>query len=627
MCGLVGIIDPAAPAAALTATAQRMAASIAHRGPDGEGALSPTPGLALGHVRLAIIDLSAQGAQPMQSLSGRSVIVFNGEIYNFRELRASLQKAGVAFATRSDTEVLLNAYEHWGEDFVSRLNGMFAFALFDRADNTLLIARDRLGIKPLYYADDGARLAFGSEIKAVLAARPGAAAIDTEALAEYLAFQNTFGERTLVAGVKLFPPASVARVRLDAPVVRPRAFWRAQTSAVSLAEAGERRERLADIIREVVDSQVDADVPVNAFLSGGIDSGALASTAAARRGRIMTFTCGFDLGGVTEAERAFDERAAAESVARHIGSEHYEVVLKDADFMARMDQWAWAAEEPRVGSTFPNFCVAGLAGRFTKVCLSGTGGDELFGGYPWRYGAANEASEAQFLSRYFGFWNRMLCSEDRAALMAPIARSVSFDPFESFSGRMRECLAAAASSDNPRGDAMLLFEMQTFLHGLLVAEDKASMAHALEVRVPLVDNRLIDFALSLPFSDKVSGGPAGVSTTYGKGAAEMPAFDNGKRILRDALAPSVPAAIAGARKQGFSPPFETWFRAAMAPWIEGEVLGPRAPLADLLDLKVARRLWAEHKGGRANHRLFVWGLVALHQFCKVFLGSRDCNEK
>lgn len=620
MCGLSGLIDFSASHAVLKGRVEKMNAALLHRGPDGANVSTFGKGIALGHVRLAIIDLSTNATQPMLSVTGRSAIAFNGEIYNFRELRAELESLGARFRTLSDTEVLLNAYEVWGAEFVERLNGMFAFALYDATDGSILLARDRLGIKPLYLHRMESCLRFASEIKGITADLGQTPAIDAEGLAEYLAFQNNYGERTLVNGVTLFPPGCLARIAPGSVEVHPRKFWQANI-LVNEASDQERRSELDALVQKAVAAQVYADVPVNSFLSGGIDSCAIAASAAKHRGRIMTFTCGFDLSSVTEAEQAFDERLRAELLSYHVGSEHYEHVLKEDDFLAQMDDWAWHAEEPRVGSNFPNYSISRLASKFTKVCLSGTGGDELFGGYPWRYAAAAPGlSRDQFHHQYFGFWNRMLSPADYTALSAPMSRQCQYDPFESFREKLIGCEARVLKSSNMRGDAILLFEMETFLHGLLLAEDKASMAHALEVRVPLLDNTIIDFSLSTPYAEKVVVSSEQVSTSvYGRGSAAMPAFKNGKRILRDVLSGYVPPEISSARKQGFSPPFETWFRRGMAPWITDQVFGLNSPLGDLLDMKVARRLWEEHLNGSANHRLFIWGMIALHQFCASFL--------
>jgi asparagine synthase (glutamine-hydrolysing) len=618
MCGIAGLLVPGADEARLSVRCARMVDAIAHRGPDGHG-LATHPGLAFGHARLAIVDLSDAAAQPMRSGSGRSLIAFNGEIYNHKELRRDLQALGQRFRTNSDTEVLLASYETWGESFVERLNGIFVFALYDLVRGRVMLARDRLGVKPLYWRRAAGSIVFGSEIKAVAAADPQSLSVDREGLLEFLSFQNYLGRRTLFEGVELFPPGHLALIGLDDLSVRESRFWAVCVQALEEPEP-QTRERLDAALRAAVTRQMEADVPVNSFLSGGIDSCAIAALATRSAGRIKTFTCGFGVQGVTEGERQFDERHTAEMVAANLGSEHYETVLNADDFLARMHDWAWHAEEPRVGSSFPNFCISGLASRFTKVCMSGTGGDEMFAGYPWRYQAAwDEPDWDAFLLRYHGFWHRMMSAQDFRALAAPL-QPQRFDSLALFREHLDSARTRVAGSANPTADAALIFEAETFLQGLLIVEDKASMAHGLEVRVPLLDNELVDLALAIPIGYKLVIAESSIQGGYGsKGVSVMPAFTSGKKILREVLAGYVPAEVAGGRKQGFSPPFESWFRKGLRGWLDGEVFAPRSRLADYLDMRTARSIWTEHAEGRQNHRLFVWGMVSLYLALTTFM--------
>ncbi len=617
MCGIAGLLATEA-AAELEVTCRRMINSIVHRGPDGNS-VATRPGLAFGHARLAIVDLSPAASQPMVSFSGRCLIVFNGEIYNYKDLRRELEALGKIFRTNSDTEVLLEAYEVWGESFVVRLNGIFAFALYDHARREVLIARDRMGIKPLYWRRESGSVHFGSEIKAVAASRPGSLSVDQTGLLEFLSFQNNLGRRTLFAGVELFPAGHLAVVQMSDLSVRERRYWAAhvQSRQESVEQA---HERLDAVLHASIDRQMQADVDVNAFLSGGIDSCAIASLAGRSAGRIKTFTCGFGVTDVTEGERQFDERAMAERVAAGLGSEHYEAVLNADDFLARMHDWAWHAEEPRVGSSFPNFCISGLASRFTKVCMSGTGGDEMFAGYPWRYQAAFDTSDWDtFVDRYFGFWHRMMSVDEFEALTAPI-QAHGYDSRAVFRDRMEMARSRVVHSSRPAADAALIFESETFLQGLLIVEDKASMAHGLEVRVPLLDNDVVDVALAMPIEYKLATANGFTAGAYGsKGVSAMPAFTNGKKILRDVLACYVPPEVAAGRKQGFSPPFETWFRKGLRDWIDNEVFGSRSRLGDFLDMRTARAIWLSHSEGGQNHRLFVWGMVSLYLSLTTFM--------
>lgn len=617
MCGIAGLLS-VNPGADLADDCRRMIAAIAHRGPDGNG-IALRPGVAFGHARLAIVDLTQAAAQPMSSRSGHSLITFNGEIYNHKGLRRDLLAQGFQFRTSSDTEVLLAAYEAWGERFVDRLNGIFALALYDEPRRRVILARDRLGVKPLYWRRTRDCIGFGTEIKALAAAHPHSLAIDQQGLLEFLAFQNYLGSRTLFENIELFPAGHLAVVNLPDLSNRLQPFWTAkvETHRQPVERA---RERLDHTLREAVQRQMDADVEVNAFLSGGIDSCAIAALAARSAGRIKTFTCGFGIQDVTEVERQFDERSLAELVAAQLGSEHYETVLNADDFSARMHDWAWHAEEPRVGSSFPNYCIAGLASKFTKVCMSGTGGDEMFAGYPWRYQAAWESRDwDSFVGQYYRFWHRMLTTDAFQRLAAPLQPN-RFDSLAVFRERMEGARSRVSGSLSPAADAALIFEAETFLQGLLIVEDKASMAHGLEVRVPLLDNEVIDVALAIPIEYKLATTTGSRSDAYGsKGSSAMPAFSNGKQILRDVLTGYVPAEVSSGRKQGFSPPFETWFRKGLRNWLEDEVFSVRSRLGDYLDIHTARAIWLDHLDGGQNHRLFVWGMASLYLTLTTFM--------
>lgn len=610
MCGIAGLLVPGGHESGLSAKCAHMVNAIAHRGPDGRGVIA-LPGVALGHARLSIIDLTAAAAQPMYSAADRSLIVFNGEIYNHKDLRKELESFGIRFRTDSDTEVLLAAYEMWGVSFVERLNGIFAFVLYDKLSRKVILARDRLGVKPLYWRRMSGSILFGSEIKAVAAGGEESLTIDSLGMLEFLSFQNYLSQRTLFEGIELFPAGSIAVVDLQSLSIRINKFWEASVHSQELSES-QTREQLDKVLRSAVNRQMEADVPVNSFLSGGIDSCAIAALAARKVGRIKTFTCGFGVENVTEIERQFDERRAAEIVAASLGSEHYETVLNADDFIARMHDWAWHAEEPRVGSSFPNFCISGLASRFTKVCMSGTGGDEMFAGYPWRYQSALENPDwDSFVQQYYGFWHRMMTPDEFKQLSAPL-QPESFDGYAVFRERMESARSRVTKSSNPFIDTALIFEAETFLQGLLIVEDKASMAHGLEVRVPLLDNELVDLALSTPIGYKLGAISKVAVGAYGsKGVNTMTAFSNGKRILRDVASVYVPKEVANARKQGFSPPVETWFRTGLRDWLSNEVFGTQSPLFGYIDRKIVQKIWSEHLKGEKNHRLFIWGMVSL----------------
>ena len=502
MCGITGFLNTdAAPASQVLL--RRMTDAIAHRGPDGEG-FYIDGNLALGHRRLAIIDLSPAGHQPMATRDGRFVISYNGEIYNFGELRIELESLGHQFHSRSDTEVLLEGYAHWGIKVLDRLNGMFGFAIWDRLERTLLIARDRYGIKPVYYTMAGGTFLFGSEIKAMLAHPACPRGLDKKALLEYFTFQNFFTDRTLFDNVRILPAGHWLKIGSEGRLVLQR-YWDFHFSEPATpASREEYVEELDRLFRQAVTRQLVSDVDVGSYLSGGMDSGSITAVAAAQLPYLKTFTVGFDLNSASGVELGYDERAKAEYMSYLFKTEHYEMVLKAGDMERAMPAMTRHLEEPRVGQSYPNYYAAKLASKFGKVVLSGAGGDELFGGYPWRYYRAvvNDDFE-HYIDKYYVFWHRLLPNSAIKQVFRPIWNDVqdvwTRDIF-------RDVFADHASELATPEDYVnhsLYFEAKTFLHGLLVVEDKLSMAHGLESRVPFLDNDLVDFAMRVPVNMKL----------------------------------------------------------------------------------------------------------------------------
>jgi asparagine synthase (glutamine-hydrolysing) len=598
MCGIAGIYDlDGRPVAA--PEIQRMSESIRHRGPDDEG-IFVGPGVGLANRRLAILDLSPAGHQPMANEDGSLVIVYNGELYNFTELAPMLQARGHRFQSRSDTEVVLHAFEEWGEECVHRFDGMFAFAIFDRTRGRLFAARDRLGVKPLYYAIHGGRLVFGSEVKAILqAGLPRRAS--PEALVEYFTFQNVLTDRTLFDGVRLLPPAHT--LVADREGVRARRYWDPLPEPDESLTEDECVEHIRGAFEQAVARQLVSDVQVGSYLSGGMDSGSIVAVASSRIPRLMTFTGGFDLSSVTGLEAAFDERADAEAIASAFRTEHYEMVLHAGDMAWALPRLVWHLEDLRVGMSYQNYYIARLASKFVKVSLAGTGGDELFAGYPWRYRVA-EGAEHDFERRHYDSWVRLVPDGDRDAFLVAQLRDVArhHDPFEVY----RETIAPAGGLD-PLSRA-LYFEMRTFLHGLLVVEDRVSMAHGLEVRVPFLDNALVDLALRIPSRLKH-------------------ADDGGKRLLRRAMEGLLPPEILQKRKQGFSPPDGSWYRGETMGYIRDVLLDPRSLERGYFRPDYVRRVLQEHLEGRRNHRLLIWSLLSFEWWNRLFLDGDPPAER
>jgi asparagine synthase (glutamine-hydrolysing) len=620
MCGIAGIVNtdnaPVSPV-----HVQRMSDAVAHRGPDGEGQWIEG-NVGFGHRRLAIIDLSPAGHQPMVSADHRFVLTYNGEVYNFRELKAELEAMGYWFRSRTDSEVVLNALAAWGVDALKRFNGMFAFALWDRKERTLLLARDRYGIKPLYYWSDGKRLAFGSEQKAITSLPGFETRVDRAALLEYFTFQNIFTDRTLTDGVHLLPAGHYALLDLGAaePELKRHQYWDFDfREPTEKADDEEYREELDRLFKQAVNRQLITDVELGSYLSGGMDSGSITAVAAASFPYLKTFTCGFDLSSASGIELGFDERSKAEAMSYHFKTEHYEMVLKAGDMERCMPRLAYHLEEPRVGQSYPNFYAAQLASKFVKVVLSGAGGDELFGGYPWRYyRAVRNASFEDYIDKYYVFWQRLVNNTELKRMFAPIAADVdgimTRDIFRDVFRHHDDSLATPEGYINHS----LYFECKTFMHGLLVVEDKLSMAHGLESRVPFLDNDLVDFAMRCPVHLKLNNlkqvARIDENMPGNKTGAFFQKTRDGKQILRDVMKGFIPEEVTRAEKQGFSAPDATWFKGESMEFVRNKLLRNDARIYELLDRDSVQTLVKQHLDGEQNRRLLIWSLLNVEQW-------------
>lgn len=623
MCGIAGIVHlDGAPASPVLL--KRMTDAIAHRGPDGEGIFTDGA-VGLGHRRLAIIDLSPAGHQPMLTGDGRFVITYNGEVYNFQELRIELEAAGCQFRSRTDSEVVLHAWALWGVKALDRFNGMFAFAIWDRREKQLTLARDRYGVKPLYYANLSRTFVFGSEVKALLKHPAMQPAMDEEALLEYMTFQNFFTDRTLFKDVRLLPAGcwlSIVPGRKD-PVVRR--YWDyCFTEPDAPRSMDDYADELDGIFQQAVSRQLVSDVPIGAYLSGGMDSGSITAIAARQIENLRTFTIGFDLHSASGIELGFDERSVAEHMSYLFKTEHYEMVLKAGDMERVLPRMVWHLEEPRVGQSYPNFFAAQLAGKFGKVVLAGSGGDELFGGYPWRYYRAvvNDNFE-QYVDKYYKYWQRLIPNTVIRDVFQPIWSKVdkvwTRDIFRDVFSHHLSNLTRPEDYINHS----LYLEAKTFLHGLLVVEDKLSMAHGLETRVPFLDNQIVDFAMQLPISAKLGNLGEVIRLNENEpGPKTQSYFDktqDGKLLLRRAMQRYVPASITGAIKQGFSAPDASWFKGESIDYVRRILLNKDACLYDYFDRTAVTTLVEDHLEGRQNRRLLIWSLLSIENWCRVFL--------
>lgn len=625
MCGICGIFHSDNQPADQDVL-REMTQSLAHRGPDNQG-LHIDNNIGLGHRRLSILDLSAQGDQPMSAENGRFQIVYNGELYNYLELKKELQGLGHQFRSHSDTEVILRSYIAWGPEAVNRFNGMFAFAIWDTREKRLFLARDRYGIKPLYTTKVGNTFLFASEQKALLKHPLVKRELDLEVLPEYFTFQNIFTDKTFLKNISLFPAGHFATVQVRGGSLsfQSTMFWdySFQEPASPLSER-EYLETLDGLFSKAVQRQLVSDVELGCYLSGGMDSGSITAIAAGALPYIKTFTCGFDLHSATGLEMGFDEREKSEYMSYLFKTEHYEMVLKAGDMERCMEKLVWHLEEPRVGQSYPNFYISQLAGKFVKVVLAGTGGDELFGGYPWRYYRAVVNNDFEdYIDKYYQFWQRLVPNNQIWEIFAPIKQDVQHVWTRDIFRDVFDQHAHKLTKPEDYINHSLYFEAKTFLHGLLVVEDKLSMAHGLENRVPFLDNDLVDFAMQLPVGMKLGNLGEVMQLNENEMGNKTGKYFNktrdGKLLLRKAMEKYIPGEITSGIKQGFSAPDATWFKGESIDYLKGKLFNNNARIYDYMDRKAVQGLVNEHIQGQQNRRLLIWSLLNFEVWCDMFL--------
>lgn len=630
MCGITGLFDTRGQRSIDRAALQRMNDSQLHRGPD-EGSLYTEPGLGLGHRRLSIIDI-ATGQQPLFNADKTIAIVFNGEIYNYQSLMAELQGLGYAFHTKSDTECIVHAWEAWGERCVDRLRGMFAFALWDRTKQTFFMARDRLGVKPMYYGvmDDGL-LAFGSELKSVLAYQSAGVrlnrALDPLAVEEYFALGYVAEPRTIFKQALKLPPATTLLWRRGEPMPQPKVYWDVRFSLDNPISAEDACAELRHRLDESVKLRMIAEVPLGAFLSGGVDSSAVvASMAQVSTEPVNTCSIGFD-------DPQFNESAFAQTVAERYQTRHHLEVVKSDDFDL-IDTLARLYDEPYADSSaIPTYRVCQLARKRVTVALSGDGGDESFGGYRrYRMHLMEERMRSALphgvRRPIFGLLGKVYPKADWAprvfrakTTFEGMARSSVEAYFHSVSilrGPMRDELFSARFKTEIAGyDARLVFEqhaerantddplaliqyldLKTYLVGDINTKvDRASMAHSLEVREPLMDHPLVEWLATLPSSLKVRG-------------------QEGKFLLKKAMEPRLSDDILYRPKMGFAVPLARWFRGPLKQRVRDAILGPRLAETGWFNRAYLQHLVEAHQSGARDYSAPLWTLLMFEAFLR-----------
>jgi asparagine synthase (glutamine-hydrolysing) len=635
MCGIAGLFHPDVPKPVDPKRIRAMADSLAHRGPDGSGVWT-APGVRLGHRRLSIIDL-ATGDQPMRSADGRLALAYNGEMYNFREIRSELETKGHVFRTESDTEVVLAGWRQWGPDCLRRFNGMFAFALYDAGEDVLFLARDRLGVKPLYLATlpDGA-LVFASELKGLLAHPLLRRSPSPQAVEDYLALGYVPDDSCMVEGVVKLPAGHCLLARRGFPIPPPVKYWDVDFSSPSTAGAKALEEELVDRLRDAVRSRMVADVPLGAFLSGGVDSSAVvALMAEASRSAVETCSIGF-------AEADHDETAWARLVAERFATSHRSRIVAADDF-ALIDTLADAFDEPFAdASALATYRVAELAREPVKVALSGDGADESFAGYRrYRLFAAEERARgmlpgpARAALGLAGSLYPKLDWAPRFLRARTTLQAIGRDSGEAYadavgvtSATVRATIYAGhfprllqdhraedryvkAMAEAPANDPLSraqYADLKIWLPGdILTKVDRTSMAVSLEAREPLLDHRLVEFAARVPAAMRLRGG-------------------SGKWLMKRALRRYLPDELLNRTKMGFVTPVSAWFRGPLAG--EAAAIAHSPALAELgwLDSAAIARLAAAHRSGRSEHGRLLWQLLMLDRSLQRLFGFGASGE-
>jgi asparagine synthase (glutamine-hydrolysing) len=635
MCGLVGFIgsrsmpDP-------VAVIGRMNRTLHHRGPDQDGVFADPAGRAcLAHKRLSVVDLN-NGRQPMTEKGGRFTLVFNGEIYNHAELKSQLTAKGHPIGTRSDTETLLYAYKEWGAGCLPRLRGMFAFAVFDSRDGSVFLARDRLGIKPMYYAQHGEHLAFASECKAILEFPGMPREMDPQAVSDYFSLMYVPAPKSIFKAIRKLPAGHWLKgLPGSEPEIRP--YWDLDFApGDDVAVAGDYAAAMESVLSELdgaVASHMESDVPLGAFLSGGVDSAAVVGLMARHSAQpIKTNTIGF-------SHKAYDESAQAASTAAYFKTDHQDLRV-EPHAVGILEKLAWFYDEPFAdASMIPTYYVCEMARKRVTVALSGDGGDENFAGYRRYYfdrleNGVRARLPAALRAPLFGALGAVYPKADwlpQRFRAKTLLRNLSYPPVRGyftsmshFLPDMKRALFSGDLSASLRGyDSLSVFEahwercssrdplsriqyldFKTYLvDDILVKVDRASMAHALEVRVPVLDHKVVELAARLPSAWKLHGRA-------------------GKRIFKDALRPLLPAEVFARPKTGFSVPMGPWFRAELRGYAQDLLLGPQGlPGTGLFNRASVERLWKDHQSGLRDNAYPLFALLSFAMWHRKFAGS------
>jgi len=626
MCGIYGRLELATAQIAPLETDLLAINTLRHRGPDDEGHWYGSQ-VCLGMRRLSVIDLST-GHQPIFNEDRSVCVVYNGEIYNFQEIRQELESRGHCFTTDSDTEVIVHGWEEWGESVASRLNGMFAFALWDERRRLLWLVRDRLGIKPLYYRHEpGRRLLFASEIKSILAHPDVPRDVDDKGLLNFMAYGHAVAPDTIYRGIRKLLPGHA--LRIDKGAVTEYAWWQAVPEAPPSRSDSVWLSQVRELLEDSVRRQMVADVPVGAFLSGGVDSSAVVSLMRKNTShRVQTFAVGFDYGGT------YNELPDARRVAEYLGTDHHEILVKPAQLLDTLQTLIYHFDEPfGDAACFPTYLVSKLAREYVTVALTGEGGDELFGGYRrywadrWlrtlspvlsaasrlvgpvaaslpRFRRVKKLVEAGSITDDVGRYSQLMrvFTDDLLGQVVDARLAQATASYDAVAVYRRHMADARAAEHMNR---LMYVDMKTWLADTYLEKvDKTSMAVSLEARVPLLDHRLVELSLRMPERLKI-----------GSGATKL--------IFKRAMADLLPKQTLEKLKHGFAVPTDPWFRGELRQFAYDVLLDPRTRQRGFFRPDVVERLWREHQNGREVRDSHLWLLLNFELWARRFLDARD----
>ena len=602
MCGIIAVV-PKNGNHVKRINLEYAVSSMKHRGPDYQSLISNNK-FGLGHCRLAIVDKTNNGNQPFSITSSEDALIYNGEIYNFKELRKELEREGIRFKSFSDTEVVFQALRKWGCNAINRFNGMFALVFWSEERGEFIIARDRYGIKPLYIFESENERIFASEIRAIKTYLKDSYSVgervDTDALYDYLIFQNILSDKNLIKNIRTFPQGELIQLSEKDffREIKTKKYW---DWNFSLDNHDPNIEVIEKKLRDAVINQTIGEVNFGSFLSGGLDSSLIAKIASETIKPLNTFTIGFDFLKIGNIDDFSDEFDQAKRISEIIGTQHNSQLISESQMFNSIPVIAKILEDPRMGQSYPNYYACALASEKSTVVFSGAGGDELFGGYSWRYhNGENFASWEEFCKVHFTFRHRLIPKKDIHLLLK---RGIDYGnpnrPFDVFRSYFDE-FAYSELNHMEIKKAVMNYDAKTFLPGLLNIEDKLGMSFSIETRYPFLDNDLVDYILSTNIEDE-----------HLSNSRLNPSEQKDKLILRKIASQYYPKEISNRKKQGFTGPDSEWFRSEHADKYFREMFLSDAKIWDYINKDFSKTIFIEHQKGINNRRHFIWSILFL----------------